>query len=328
MDLHFYLVDAPRRGRPAGVNLKQLEYFVQVAELGSFSKAAAVLDIAQPALSRQVRSLEIELRETLLLRNGRGVVLTEAGRRLLEHGSGILQAVAAAREDMRSSRDEAVGRVVIGVPPTMGRKLTVPLVETFKQRLPRAQLAIVEGLSTHIVEWILSSRVDIGLLYNPEAQPGLEVMPLLNEPLCLVDRREAPSDRAQGKALVPLRELAGLPLVLPERAHVIRRQLETQAALVGLKLQIAWEVSSVAAIIELVAAGHGCAVLTASAVNASPRADELRARPLTDPTLTSVLCLARSSTRRPGPLMRQASQLLIDLSLGLPTGGTALVGTD
>ena len=158
---------------------------------------------------------------------------------------------------------------------------------------------------------------------------GLEVMPLLNEPLCLVERRDAPSGRAPGRALVPLRELAALPLVLPERAHVIRRQLETQAALVGLKLQIAWEVSSVAAIIELVAAGHGCAVLTASAVAASPRADDLRARPLTDPPLTSVLCLARSASRRPGPLMRQVSQLLIDLSLGLPTGGTpVLAGTD
>ncbi|WP_157270814.1 LysR family transcriptional regulator [Azohydromonas aeria] len=311
------------------MNLKQLEYFIHVAELGSFSKAAAVLDIAQPALSRQVRALELELRETLLLRNGRGVTLTEAGRRLLEHGTGILQAVAQAREDMSASRDEAVGRIVIGVPPTMGRKLTVPLVESFKTRLPRAQLAIVEGLSTHIVEWILSSRVDIGLLYNPEAQPGLEVEPLLSEPLCLVERRDAPSARVQGRSLVPLRELAALPLVLPERAHVIRRQLESQAALAGLKLQIAWEVSSVAAIVELVAAGHGCAVLTASAVAASPRAQALRARPLTDPPLTSVLCLARSATRRPGPLLRQASQLLIDLSLGLPTGGeAAAAGTD
>ena len=67
------------------VNLKQLEYFVKVAELGSFSRAAVLLDIAQPALSRQVRALETDLRETLLLRNGRGVALTEAGRRYHSH---------------------------------------------------------------------------------------------------------------------------------------------------------------------------------------------------------------------------------------------------
>ncbi|MGS0755628.1 LysR family transcriptional regulator [Roseateles sp. GG27B] len=75
------------------MDLKQLEYFINVAEHGSFSKAALVLQIAQPALSRQVRALEIELRETLLLRNGRGVALTEAGQRLMEHGRAILQLV-------------------------------------------------------------------------------------------------------------------------------------------------------------------------------------------------------------------------------------------
>ena len=82
------------------MNLKQLEYFVHVAELGSFSKASLVLDIAQPALSRQVRALETDLRETLLIRNGRGVTLTEAGQRLFEHGTAILQSVAQARDDM------------------------------------------------------------------------------------------------------------------------------------------------------------------------------------------------------------------------------------
>ena len=104
------------------MNFKQLEYFVHVAELGSFSKAALVLDIAQPALSRQVRSLETDLRETLLLRNGRGVVLTEAGQRLYEHGVNILQALAQAQDDMGASRDEPVGRITIGLPPSVGRQ--------------------------------------------------------------------------------------------------------------------------------------------------------------------------------------------------------------
>ena len=76
------------------MDLKQLEYFVRVAELGSFTRASSVLDIAQPALSRQVRLLEVELRQNLLLRNGRGVTTTEAGKLLLEHGRGILHQVA------------------------------------------------------------------------------------------------------------------------------------------------------------------------------------------------------------------------------------------
>jgi len=302
------------------VNLKQLEYFVHVAELGSFSKAALVLDIAQPALSRQVRALEIDLRETLLLRNGRGVVLTEAGNRLFEHGVNILQAVAQAREDMGASRDAPVGRVTIGVPPTIGRQLTLPLIDGFKRRMPGARLAIVEGLSTHIVEWITTGRVDVGLLYNPEAQPGLEITPVLDEPLCLV-AHAGKGGAARGP--LPMRALAGLPLIMPERSHVIRRLLETQAVLLGLKLEIAWEVSSIAAIIDLVCAGYGHAVLTASAVAASGRADELSAQALTEPPLTSVLCLAVSAHKRPGPLMRHATRLLTELARSLPQAAAA-----
>jgi LysR family nitrogen assimilation transcriptional regulator len=302
------------------MNLKQLEYFVHVAELGSFSKAALVLDIAQPALSRQVRALEIDLRETLLLRNGRGVVLTEAGQRLFEHGVAILQAVAQAREDMGASRDAPVGRVTIGVPPTIGRQLTLPLIDGFKRRMPGARLAIVEGLSTHIVEWIVTGRVDIGLLYNPEAQPGLEITPVLEEPLCLVAR----SDEAGAEhGPLALGRLSGLPLIMPERSHVIRRLLETQAVLIGLKLEIAWEVSSIAAIIDLVCAGYGHAVLTASAVAASGRADGLVARTLVEPPLSSVLCLAVSAHKRPSPLMRHANRLLTELVRGLPQAAAA-----
>lgn len=86
------------------MNLKQLEYFVHVAELGGFSKAALILNIAQPALSRQIRLLETDLRVSLLLRNGRGVVLTEAGKRLFDHSVGILQLVSRAREDIQANR--------------------------------------------------------------------------------------------------------------------------------------------------------------------------------------------------------------------------------
>ena len=306
------------------MDLKQLDYFVHVAELKSFSKAAVVLDIAQSALSRQVRALEIELRETLLLRTGRGVALTEAGQRLFEHAAAILQLVAQARAEMAATRDEPVGRITIGLPPTISRQLTLPLIDAFQRRLPQARLAIVEGLSTHVAEWISSGRVDLGLLYHPDAQPGLDFTPLLEERLCLVDRLGASTGgEPVARGPLPLRDLAGYRLVLPERAHVIRRLLDTQAMLAGLALDIAWEVSSVAAIIDLVCAGHGQAVLTASAVAASGRADALVVRPIVEPALPSVLCLAASSRQRPTPLIRHVTQLLTDLVRRLPQATAA-----
>jgi LysR family nitrogen assimilation transcriptional regulator len=307
---------ARSRNDAQGLNLRQLETFVKVAELGSFSKAALILNLAQPALSRQVRLLETELRENLLLRTGRGVVLTEAGKRLFEHSVGILQLVARAREDLVAARGEPTGQIVIGLPPSMGRMLTLPLVETFRHEFPKAKLAIVEGFSTHITEWIATGRVDLGLVHNPEAQPAIETTPILQEALCLVSQgagKRTRAAKAQQEDSVRLAELARFPLAVPERSHAIRKLLETQAALAGVKLQIALEVSSVQSILDLVRAGFGHAVLWRTAVAAFADPAAFKVRPLVDPVLTSTLCLAVSAHKPATPLMKHALRLLREL---------------
>jgi LysR family nitrogen assimilation transcriptional regulator len=247
---------------------------------------------------------------------GRGVALTDAGKRLFDHSVAVLQLVTHAREDLGASRDEPVGRVTIGLPPSIGRQLTLPIIDRFKQELPAAKLAVVEGLSSHIVEWVTTGRVDVGLVYNPEAQAGLEIVPLLQEAMGLVSH--APKGRRRLTAPLQMRELSQYRLIVPERVHAMRRLLETQAALAGVKLDIAWEVSSVPSIIELVCAGYGHAVLTASGVAASTRAGQLAIRRLVDPTPTSVLCLVTSAHKRPTPLTQRTMQLLTALVRKLP----------
>ncbi|HUY04482.1 MAG TPA: LysR family transcriptional regulator [Rhodocyclaceae bacterium] len=301
------------------MNLKQLEYFVHVAELGSFSKAALVLNIAQPALSRQVRLLETDLRVTLLMRNGRGVVLTEAGKRLFDHSVGILQLVTHVREDIQANRNEPAGRIVVGLPPSMGRLLTLPLVEGFRRSLPKARLAVVEGLSNYLSEWISTGRIDVGLLHNPEPQAALELTPVLDEPLGLVSA----ADRSVGKkATVTFADLIRYPLIVPERSHAIRKLLETQAALAGHKLNVVLEMSSVHSILELVGAGYGHAVLSPTALAASGRPQAFRLRPLVAPRVTSPLCLAVSAHKPATPLGKQVFRLLRELVLAGP--GVAL----
>jgi len=290
------------------MNLKQLEYFVRVAELGSFSKAAMVLNIAQPALSRQVRLLETDLHVTLLIRNGRGAVLTEVGRRLFEHSVGILQLVARVTEDIEAARNEPSGRIALGLPPSMSRRLTPSLVDTFRRVLPKARLTIVEGLSSHLIEWIATGRLDLGLVHNPEPNPAIEVTPVLDEVLGLVSRAMPGSVKP-----VPFRSLPEYSLILPERTHSIRRLLETQAALAGLKLNIALEISSVPSILDLVDAGYGHAVLMQTALAASSRPEAFMLSPFTDPALTSTLCLAVSAHKPVTPLIRQLSRLLREL---------------
>jgi LysR family transcriptional regulator, nitrogen assimilation regulatory protein len=294
------------------MDLKQIEYFVHVAELGSFTKAAVVLDIAQPALSRQVRALEAELRETLLLRNGRGVTLTDAGQRLLEHGNDILQLVAAARHDLGARRDEPVGRIVVGLPPSLARRLTLPLIETFRAELPKARIAIIEGFSVHIAEWLCSGRVDVGLLYNPETLTAIEITPVVVERLCLIGTRFA-----RRQARVALKDLARYPLIMPQREHVFRKLMEAQATLAGVKLNVAWEVSSVPAILDLVRGGHGYAALTESAIRSDTHREPLAVIPISNPEIRSTLCLAQPSQKRRSALQERTAEALTRLARAL-----------
>jgi LysR family nitrogen assimilation transcriptional regulator len=190
--------------------------------------------------------------------------------------------------------------------------MTPALIDRFQRELPAARLAVVEGLSTHILEWITSGRVDVGLAYNPQPQSGLEISPLLEEPLGLVSRA-VKGKRARGAPWpLPLRDLPNYPLIVPERAHAMRRLLEVQAALAGIKLDIAWEVSSIPSIIDLVCAGHGHAVLTASGVAACARSDELTVRRLVEPTPLNVLCLVTSSHKHPTALAVRTLPLLTE----------------
>lgn len=292
------------------MNLKQLDYFVHVAEVGSFTKAAALLGVAQPALSRQVRSLELELRQTLLYRNGRGVSPTEAGKRLLAHARGILNQIDRAREELEEMKGAPVGRVVVGAPPTVAKMLAVPLVKEFRTRFPRASLGIVEGLSVYVQEWLLIGRIDIALLYNAVPSPAVDTFPFMEEDLYLIrPKREA--SKVRGKSL-RLRDLAKFPLIIPSRPHAIRMQVETELVKLGLKPTIALEIDGVAAILDLVAQGHGYAALPVDAIRRADGSPRLHAQPII-PGLKNRLSLAVSAQRPSTPLTSGTLDLIRDI---------------
>jgi LysR family transcriptional regulator, nitrogen assimilation regulatory protein len=292
------------------MDLKQLEYFVRVAELGSFTRAAQVLGVAQPALSRQVRLLEVELRQNLLDRNGRGATPTEAGQLLLEHGRGILHQVERAREELGRVRSGLSGRVALGMPPSVARVLTVPLTRAFRQRLPEAQLSISEGLSTAMQENLLNGRLDIAVLYNPSAMPGVEHQPLLSEELLLVQPRPPGLQEDPPPPPLALREVAALPLLIPSRPNAIRMHVEAQMAAIGCQPTIALEIDGVSAILDLVADGVGCAILSRNAVMRSVRPSAYATRPIKEPELRIGLSTSTSSLR-PSTLTQQATLELL-----------------
>jgi LysR family nitrogen assimilation transcriptional regulator len=301
------------------VDLKQLDYFIHVADARSFSKAAQLLSVAQPALSRQVRSLEVELRQPLFDRNGRGVTLTEAGKRLLAHGRGILQQVARARQDLEDQRGAASGRLAIGLPPSVSRTLTGPLVEAFRRRFPKATLTMVEGLSTYVLEWLLLGRVDCAVVYNVSPAATIDLLPVLDEALYLVSARPRGHDGALlGKPVAPA-QLAQNELVMPSRPHSIRMLLESTLAGAGLKPKIGLEIDSVPAILDLVERHPLHAVLSLNALRGREAA--FVARPIVlakdHPPLAARLWIATSTQRPRGPLIEQGTALLREMVLEL-----------
>lgn len=288
------------------MDLKQLEYFVRVAELGSFTRAAAALNVAQPALSRQVRLLEVELRQNLLVRNGRGANPTDAGKLLLDHGRGILHQVERAKEELGRVRGALAGRVAIGLPTSVAKVLTVPLTREFRQRLPDASLSISEGLSASMLEGLLTGRLDLAVLYNATPSPDIELTPLVEENLYLIQAPGSPTP-AEGHTL---REVSALPLVIPSRPNAIRMLVETELANIGCRPKIALEIDGVSAILDLVADGAGNAVLSRNAVRTSGHADTLVVSPVHSPRLRTRLSVAVSA-QRPTTLTQQAMLELI-----------------
>ena len=294
------------------MDLKQLAYFVRVAELGSFTRAAIALDVAQPALSRQVRLLEVELRQNLLTRNGRGAVPTEAGKLLLAHGRGILHQVERAKEELGRVRGALAGRVAVGMPPSLARLLAVPLTRAFRHQMPDATISISEGLSVAMQESLVNGRLDIAVLYNAQPSPEMDTSPLQEEDLVLVQLRPPglSADADADSEPICLRDVALLPLVIPSRPNAIRMQVEAEMANIGCRTKIALEIDGVSAILDLVADGAGSAVLSRNAVASSVRPSAYALRAIKEPILRTKVSLATSSLR-PSTLTQQATLELI-----------------
>lgn len=293
------------------MDLKQLEGFVRVVELGSFTKASAMLGISQPVLSRQVRQLELELKKHLLYRNGRGVTATDSGKQLLAHGKGILHQVELARQELEDEEISPMGKVVVGLPPSLSKLLTVPLVKRFHQKYQKASIGIMEGLSVNMQEWLLLGRLDVALLYNPNPNPQLEYERLMAESLCLISSSNGNSSLP---ARVRMADLTRYPLIIPSRPNSIRNMIETECARRNVGLNIKLEVDAIGSVLDLVEKGFGHAILPRYAIQGRSARSTLHAARIADPTLTSHLVVA-TSTQRPTTRLSQRTIELIKTEL-------------
>lgn len=292
------------------MNLKRIEYLLQVAEQGSFSRAAAVLGVAQPSLGRQVQKLEDECGVRLLYRHGRGVALTPEGQQFVSRVQPLLGQLHQVSADMRANREQVVGDVAVGMPPTTVSFLGLRLFHAVRQQFPGIRLNVVEGYSGHIHEWLQEARLDLAVVHDARRAHHIVLEPLANSQLALI---AAPSHLPTGLSAgskMPFDLLARVPLVLSSRQHGLRRTLELTAQQRGIRLNVAYEVDSLSMTKHITATGLACTVLGQPAVKGELQAGQLAVCPLTDPVMHTRLLLASASQRPYTDATRHVAQCI------------------
>ncbi len=307
------------------IDLKQLKAFSTLAEFGSFSRSAGVLGVAQPVLSRQIKALEQELGVALFYRNGRGTVLTEAGKVLNQYAKDLVDTVDRAASEVMALKSSPRGTIVIGLPPSVGIVLTVPLVQHFREAFPLISLRVIEGFSGHVLEWLLTGKIDVAVLYNAPRTGSLRAEPLLTDELFLLGPAEG--GILPDAESVPARLLSEIPLILPARPHGLRMLIDSMLGEAGIVPRVEIEVEAMPSTLGLVENGVGYTILSYSTAHARVQAGRMRAWRIVEPGITRQLILATSSQRPTTPAMRslvamvrQEVRSLTEQGLWLPKG--------
>jgi len=275
------------------MNSQQLEYFCKIVEHGSISRAALALSINQSALSRHMRNLEEELGISIFYRNGRGVMLTDHGKRLLERATRALEEMELARQEAANARSSGLESVIIGMTPTVGRLLVRPLAQELINTHPRIKLRFVEGLSGDLVEWLERGRLDMAVMYQASGVTAIRSEKLITERLALVTSSSAPPLARK----TPTSNLNHFPLILPSAPYGLRRLVNMSAANQHIDLKIRIEADSFESMLSLVKAGLGSTILPESAVEAEVKRGELQTSLLIDEPITWAIGLATPTNR-------------------------------
>lgn len=302
------------RAAPAAMDAKKLRYFVTVAQLGSFSEAARRLHIAQPALSRHVKDIEESLGVALLVRDPRGVKLTEDGEQLLVYALDVLERLEALPRLVGNRSRRIAGRVVVGVPTSASAVLSAPLLHAAFERYPSVRIHLIESLSGYLQEWIEAGRIDLAILYDSQPTPGVSLEPILVEDLWLVG---GPGALPAGLREVPLAQLARYRFVVPSQSHSHRRLVEGLALSNGLRLAIAAEVDSLTVQKTVVADGGTFTILAHSAIHEDLAAGRLSAARIVSPTISRPVAMASARARNDNLACNAIAALMLEVARDL-----------
>lgn len=305
------------------MDMRQLRFFVAIAEEGSLSKAAERVHVAQPALSQHMRNMELDLGTELLFRSSRGVQLTEAGGRLLIEARKLTAAFDRLPDIVRGEEAEPAGEVRFGLPGTVSQVLSAPLIKATAERYPKIRLRIAEAMSGFIFDWLREGRVDIAVLYRGSDSRGLKLTQVLSEELRLFAASGTEIGKGGGaRQVVSFCEAIRLPLVVPSPGHGLRDLLEEEAARCGVELNAETEIDSYAPIKALVEQSFGFSILPAMAIKAECEAGRLTSWPLVKPEMRRNVFVAVPADRPLTAATRAVESLCGELLRQLVEDGT------
>ena len=289
------------------MDLKQLRYFHEIVRLGSFTRAAESLHVAQPAISVSIRKLEAELELQLFQRHDRKVSLTAEGERLWVHAQRILQAAADARLEMQELKGLSKGEVRVGIPGMMGSYYFPPILMAFRHRYPHLSLQVIEGGTSQLQQMLETAELDLAVIVRDFLPDELEARVILREEMRVVVGLEHPL--AQQTA-VSIDEFFIDVLVLFRQGYFHRKVVDRLAAEVGVKPLLGFETNLIPLIKSIIKQGFGISTLLAMALENDPDLVDL---PFAEPVWLD-LCIA---WRREGYLSR-ANQAFVDFLLEKP----------
>ncbi|WP_454692399.1 LysR family transcriptional regulator [Achromobacter aloeverae] len=300
------------------MDFKRLEYFLSVAEHGSFSRAASVIGVAQPALGRQVQRLEEACGTKLFYRHGRGVALTPEGEAFRIRILPLIRELASAMDGLADPQRAVTGLVRVGMTPTILSLMGLPLIQRMRARSPGIRINFLSGYSGYVHEWLVDGRLDVAILHDARRSHHIGVDFLAQARLFLISH-PAPDAPCNARGLpragpVSMAQLAQLPLALPSASHGLRRTLESAATKAKVTLLVNYELDALELMKAVVMAGDAHTVLALPAVEQEIRAGALVATPLGEPQLSTRLMVATSVSR---PMTRAARMVVDELGATL-----------
>jgi LysR family nitrogen assimilation transcriptional regulator len=282
----------------AAMELRSLHYFVRIAELGSITRAAAHLHVAQPALTRHVQRLEDELNVALFTRANRGVRLTEAGQKLLDGATRILRDIERTGDEIRAQDAHPSGKIILGITPTLCPVLVPDLFARMRRDYPMIELKVMHAGMVRLEEFVIDGRVDIALLSELSRSRLIVSTRLAEEEMVLVTR---PGARPAG--IVGGEELRQTPLILGDG---LRAAMDALLAGHGIELTVDTELNDHETIRLMVAEGAGAAVLPLSSVTRDCARGLLAAHRITETGVFRTLALGVRASRN-ASLAREAA---------------------